>query len=109
MTDLTPLVNTQLTSLDIQGTPVTDLAPLCKMPGLERLNIAGSAVTDVRPLAQLRLSRLILTPSKIKEGLEVIRAMPSLNQIDLQFEEGVPTRTPEQFWADYDAGKFKQP
>ena len=30
-----------------------------------------------------------------------------LTQIDLQFEEGVPTRTPEQFWADYDAGKLK--
>ncbi|SFH79977.1 leucine-rich repeat domain-containing protein [Planctomicrobium piriforme] len=107
VTDISPLVSQKLVSLDLQGTGVKDLSPLREMKTLERLNIAGSDVTDLTPLAGLQLSRLVFSPEKITTGLEVVRGMKSLRQLDTSFEGTAPAKTPSEFWELYDSGKFK--
>jgi len=108
VTDLSPLLGTELQSLDVQETPVVDLSPLAGLSSLQRLNIAGSKVTDVTPIVGLPLTRLILTPHLITTGLDQVRQMTSLQELDVMFEpERHRTLTPEQFWALYDAGEFK--
>ncbi|WP_437203690.1 leucine-rich repeat domain-containing protein [Planctomicrobium sp. SH664] len=108
VTDLAPLAGTSLVSLDIQGTPVTDLSPLRSLKSLERLNLAGSAVTDLTPLAELRLSRLIFSPDRITHGIDAIRSMPSLREIDISFEGEKPALSAQEFWTRYDAGEFRK-
>ena len=104
--NLAPLADHELVSLDVEGSAVSDLKPLANMSSLKRLNIARTEVTDLSPLSELALERLIFTPSKIQSGIESIRAMPTLREIDTSFEEG-PARSPSEFWELYDAGKFK--
>jgi hypothetical protein len=107
VSDLAPIPGSELTSLDVQDTPVADLTPLTGMPTLQRLNIAHTQVTDLTPLKGLHLSRLIFTPANITKGLEAVREMASLRELDVQFEPDVRrTLTPEQFWKSYDAGEF---
>ena len=78
------------------------------MTSLQRLNIAGTAVTDLTPLAGLPLTRLILTPSRITTGLEVVRRMQTLTELDVTFRE--PSRlSPADFWRRYDAGTLEEP
>ena len=67
----------------------------------------GTRVTDLRPLMGLLLERLILTPARITEGLEVVRQMPTLRELDIEFDGTSPTRSPATFWGAYDAGEFK--
>lgn len=105
--DLAPLHGLSLVSLDIQGAPVADLSPLAEMTSLQRLNIAKTDVTDLSPLAGLQLTRLILSPERITQGLEVIRKMPSLRELDTSFEGGAAALTPSEFWERYDRGDFK--
>ena len=63
----------------------------------------------LRPLASLSLTRLIFTPAKIEQGIDVVRGMQSLEAIDVQFEDATKVLRPAQFWAKYDAGDFKAP
>jgi internalin A len=105
--DLGPLEGMSLESLDIENTPVADLGALREMTSLRRLNIAGSTVSDLTPLADLRLERLIFTPSRITEGIDVVRRMESLRELDVEFRE--PERMkPAEFWRRYDAGEFEE-
>ena len=105
--DLNPLVGTEIQSLDIQETPVTNLAPLASISTLRRLNIAGSAATDVTPIVGLPLTRLVLTPHLIEQGLDRVRGMTTLQELDVIFEpERHRTLTPDQFWSLYDDGKL---
>ena len=105
--DLTPLATVGLTSLDVQDTPVADLKPLRGMMSLRRLNIANTEVTDLRPLAGLSLQRLILSPRTIVEGMDTVRAMPTLEAIDTSFDGDQPVAMPAaEFWQRYDAGEF---
>jgi hypothetical protein len=77
---------------------------------LQRLNIAGSKVTDVSPIAGLPLTRLILTPQNISAGLDKVRQMTTLRELDLQYEPDTQrTMSPDEFWARYDAGEFHSP
>ena len=105
--DLSPLVGKNLESLDVQDTPVEDLTPLVGMTTLKRLNVAGSHVSDLTPLFGMHLTRLLFTPSQVKKGLEVVRAMDSLQELDVEFRE--PQRmSPSQFWEAFDAGELKK-
>ncbi|MBW3539525.1 MAG: hypothetical protein KY476_04580 [Planctomycetes bacterium] len=101
--DLTPLRGRSLVSLDAEETPVADLTPLAEMNSLKRLNIAGTFVTDLTPLDGLGLERLIFTPSRITQGLDVIRSMPTLTELGPSFEE---RSAPAEFWRRYAAGEF---
>lgn len=103
---LGPLADHGLVSLDVEGSAVNDISALSKMTTLKRLNIARTEVTDLSSLAGLSLERLIFTPSKIENGIEVIRSMPSLQTIDTSFDGGT-AKSASEFWELYDAGKFK--
>lgn len=104
--DLSPLAGKSFASLDVEGTQVTDLSPLTENESLRRLNIAETPVSDLTPLAGLKLERLIFTPGRITVGLDAIRKMETLQQVDVSFEDPQTTLTPAAFWAKYDAGGF---
>ncbi|MBT4865663.1 MAG: hypothetical protein HON53_11200 [Planctomycetaceae bacterium] len=107
--DFRPLKGLYLDSLDVQGTAFgdDDLALLKAMPVL-RLNIADTQVTDLTSLQNLKLTRLIFTPDRIKSGLDVVRSMNSLRELDVTFRE--PKRlAPPEFWSQHAAGAFNKP
>ena len=104
VSDLTPLKGTQLQSLDIARSKVISLAPLAGMTTLQRLNMEAVEVTDLTPLEGLPLTRLIFNPAKIEKGLDMVRNMPSLQEVGLDFDSKMP---PAEFWAKYDAGEFQ--
>lgn len=101
--DISPLKTTPLVSLTVENTPVDDISAFRGHP-IQRLHIGGTDVSDLTPVRDMRLTRLIFTPSKIEKGLEHARSMPTLQQIGTTFDEMMP---PPVFWQAYDAGKIK--
>lgn len=104
VTDLSELPTGRLVSLDIERTAVSNLYPLTTVSTLRRLNIAETQVTDVTPLKGLGLERIILTPERIRTGMEHLRAMKSLVLIQTSIEEEMSA---EDFWKRYDLGVWK--
>lgn len=104
VTDLTGLPLSGLKSLDIERTAVSSLAPLAGSRNLVRLNIAESAVTDLAALQGLRLQRITLSPERITAGMEVLRGMESLKQIQTSINEPMSAA---DFWKRYDLGVYK--
>jgi hypothetical protein len=104
VTDLTGIPAARLVSLDIERTSVTSLDPLSTVSTLRRLNIAGTQVTDVTPLKTLRLERLVLSPERIRAGMEALRSMKSLVLIQTSIEEEMSA---DDFWKRYDLGVWK--
>lgn len=102
--DISSLAGCPLITLTLQGTKVSDLGPLSKMLTLQRLHIGETPVSDLAPLRELRLTRLIFTPSKITQGLDVARNMKSLTELGTTLETKM---APAQFWTLYDQGKLK--
>lgn len=101
VTDLTDLPAGRLVSLDIERTAVSNLYPLATVSSLRRLNIAETQVTDVTPLRGLGLERIVLTPERIRTGMEHLRAMKSLVLIQTSIEEEMSA---EDFWKRFDLG-----
>ncbi len=98
ITDLTPLKGMPLTDLGLREcVKITDLTPLKGMP-LKFLSLSQCADLDLTPLAGMNLIRISLPPNATK-GIEVIRSMKSLTNID-----NLPS---EQFWKKWDAAKGK--
>ncbi len=106
VTDLSPLANAPLVSLTLHRTPVSDLTIARTWPGLQRLHIGESRITDLSPLKDLRLRRLILTPARITTGLEVVRTMDTLTELDVEFRQP-QLWSPEEFWQHYEAGELR--
>jgi internalin A len=108
VSDIGPLKDVPLVSLTLAGTKVADLSPL-RGTALQRLHIADTPVTDLSPLEGLQLKRLIFTPARITKGIEIVRAMKTLTELDTQFDDPLKRHTlsPAEFWPLYDAGKFK--
>ena len=104
VTDLAALPVTELESLDIARTKVSSLAPLAAAARLKRLNLAETPVTDLTPLTSLRLQRITLTPASISTGMEVLRNMPSLTQIQTDINEPLAAA---DFWQRFDLGLYK--
>ena len=105
-----PLANTRLQSLDVGETKVSDLTPLATISSLQRLHIAETDVTDLTPIASLPLTRLIFSPWKIEKGLDAIREMKTLQQLDVSFDDaGGNALRPEEFWRRWDAGEIESP
>lgn len=125
VTDLSPLEGMPLRMLWLTGTPVSDIAPLASLSflesltipqtsvasieplvgsGIQRLHIAETLVTDLTPVANLSLTRLIFSPNRIEQGLDVVRAAPFLRELGTSFEERMP---PGTFWDTYDRGGFR--
>jgi hypothetical protein len=63
----------------------------------------------VSPLAGLPLRRLVLSPSRIKKGLDLVRNIVTLEEIGTFYAE--PEKhdlaEPAAFWQRYDAGQLK--
>ena len=101
VTDLTPLSGTRLVSLDVAETEVTDLTPVGTMSSLRWFNIANSPVSDLSPLAGLSLERIVLSPERIRKGIDSIRNMKSLVYIQTEIEQNLEA---SEFWKRYDLG-----
>lgn len=101
VTDLTPLSSTKLVSLDVAETEVSDLTPMGSISTLKRLNIAKSSVSDLSPLAGLSLERIVLSPERIRTGIDTIRNMKSLVYIQTEIEQNLEAG---EFWKRYDLG-----
>ncbi|MBI1345207.1 hypothetical protein GC163_02845 [bacterium] len=105
VTDLSPLAQSPLVSLTLHHTPVSDISVARNWPTLQRLHLGESQVSDLRPLEGLRLTRLIITPANIQQGMDVVRNMNTLRELDIEFREPRPW-PPEEFWQKYDAGEL---
>jgi Leucine-rich repeat (LRR) protein len=103
VSDLTPLAGLQLTDLLIRDKQITDLSPLKGMP-LIRLHIFGTGVSDLRPLEAMPLQEIRLSPQNITQGLDLLRAIKSLQTIGV---DGSQAWTPGEFWNRLDKGDFK--
>lgn len=104
VTDISSLPLAKLQSLDIERTAVSSLAALAGCPQLLRLNIAESQVSDLTPLQGLRLQRVTLSPERITAGMELLRGMSSLKQIQTSISEPMSAA---DFWKRYDLGVYK--
>jgi Leucine-rich repeat (LRR) protein len=104
ITDLSDIPTRRLVSLDIERTGVSNLDPLATATPLRRLNIAKTLINDVTPLQDLQLERLILSPERIRTGMESLRKMKSLVLIQTSIEQEM---TAADFWKRYDLGVWK--
>lgn len=100
--DITPLAKCPLVSLTLHRTLVTDLSPLAGTR-LQRLHIGETPVVDLTPLQSVPLTRLVFSPGKIEKGMDVVKAIPSLQEIGSQFEDGAnDLQSPAAFWSARD-------
>jgi hypothetical protein len=97
--DISPLKGLVLKELYLGCPKVTDLSALQGMP-LERLDIKKCGVRDLAPLKDIPLKTFTLDMNRRPRGMEVLRAMKSLKQIN--YHEVV------DFWEAYDAGRFDE-
>src|SRR4030042_188264 len=83
VTELAPLAGlTQLTTLDLAGTPVTELAPLAGLTQLTTLYLGWTPVTDLAPLAGLtQLMMLYLDGTPVTE-LAPLAGLTQLTTLD---------------------------
>lgn len=95
--DVSPLKGLALQELYLRCPKVTDLSALQGMP-LERLDIKECGVLDLAPLKEIPLETLTLDMNRRPRGMEVLRGMKSLKQINYH--------EVEVFWEAYDAGRF---
>lgn len=104
LTDFSPLKGTELQHLNVQHfRNFKSLDVLRDLP-LRRLVMHGTPVEDLTPLAGMDLELLFFSPIMITKGIEVLRAMKSLKEININ---GHRKLTPEEFWKAYDAGEFQ--
>jgi len=68
---------------------------------LTSLDISTTCITDVSPLAGHSLLSIRFDPQLITNGLRAVRQMTTLTQIN--------DLSPQDFWTQYDAGKFNPP
>lgn len=88
ISDLSPLKDMPLQTLNIGATKVSDLSPLKGMP-LKELLFSGpdwgpGLITDLTPLAGLPLEKLQLTGTRARD-LTPLKGMSSLRHLDLRF------------------------
>ena len=85
VTDLSPLsVLTQLNSLYLRNTQVTDLSPLSVLTQLKELVLSSSQVTDLSPLSILtQLNLLDLSNTQVTD-LSPLSVLTHLNRLDLR-------------------------
>jgi hypothetical protein len=102
--DLSPLRRLPLVSLTVENTKVADISPLAGHP-MQRLHIGRTEVTDLTPVGRMQLQRLIFTPSRIKQGMDVVRNLPTLRELGTTFDRRM---APPVFWQLYDEGKLDE-
>ncbi len=103
--DLAPLQDMPLVYLECGSTKISSIRSLEGMP-LTYLGIGGTAVQDLTPLKGMDLQRITLPlPVKRLKGLDILRAMESLQRINVVY--GASTFEAADFWEKLDAGKIK--
>ena len=85
VSDLAPLANLPaLKWLDLDGTQVSDLAPLANLPALKWLELRGTQVSDLAPLANLpALKWLNLDDTQVSD-LAPLANLPALERLELR-------------------------
>lgn len=71
---------------------------------LKKLNIRETGVTDISILKDMPLTALSFTPAKIRRGMEELRNIKTLKNIQV---ENYKWLSPDEFWKKYDAGEIK--
>jgi len=104
VSNLEPLRGMRLTDISIHDTPIADLSPLRGMP-VTGLNCYRIKASDLSPLEGMSLPEILITPSNIRQGMEVLRGMKSLVTIGVDTNK-LPAA---EFWQRYDAGEFGKP
>lgn len=101
VSDLSPLEGLQLIDLSISNTQVADLRPLQNMP-LQVISLGQTKVHDLTPIEHLALREIYFSAdeSLSDQSIKMLRQKDSLHCINYYGNV-------EDFWADYDAGKFK--
>jgi Leucine-rich repeat (LRR) protein len=94
VTDLSSLGNLPLSYLKLYRTQTANLSPLGDMP-LRSLDIRFTKVTDVSPLRCMPLQELSFFPTRVNQGMHVLRGMESLKTIN--------RRPAEEFWKRHDS------
>jgi serine/threonine protein kinase len=74
LSDITPLRNFPIISLDLSGTKIQDLSPLSEMQ-IRELYLANTNIKDINHLEKMPLGKLILSNTGIKD-LSPLKAMP---------------------------------
>jgi internalin A len=95
----------RLAWLDISRTRVKNLEQLRGAKKLTSLNLAGAPVTDLAPLQGLALEDLQFSPNRVTNGVAAVRAMKSLVRLGTGAKDTAP---PYEFWQRYDSGEFRR-
>lgn len=98
-----PLKGALLVTLDLMNSQVSDLEPLRGLP-LTTLRMDARKIHDVLPLEGMSLKQITFFPKNIDKGMEVLRAMKSLETIST---DGI-NYAADDFWRRFDAGEFKK-
>lgn len=96
LTDLSPLKETRLETLSLGCPKLTELSAIRNLP-LKYLNIRGGGVTDLSPLEGMSVEDIHFDLERITRGLEVLRGMKALKQINYE--------DVECFWNERDGKK----
>lgn len=94
--DLSPLRDMKLKWLSLRCRKVEDLAALRGMK-LESLSLHGSGVTDLGSLAGVTVESLFLDPKRTTKGLEALRSLKSLKDINSSEVENFFTTVVDPF------------
>jgi len=97
VTDISPLKGLPLKHLDLVDSELTDISALEGMPleGLDIRMCESGKITNLTALRGMKLKWLNLNPNTVTKGMDIIRDMKSLEQINRQ--------APDEFWRDYDS------
>lgn len=99
--DLSPLEDLQIDELRISQTEVSDLHPIRNMPLLV-LSMVHTKVSDLTPIQAMPLEEIYFSAdaSLAEQSIHILREKTSLRCINYYGRVN-------EFWADYDAGKFR--
>lgn len=101
-----PRMMPMLTSLDISGTPITDITPLGICRRIQTLDIGHLALENIKILAFFPLTKLTLSPMMIadKSSLNSLRGLRTLRI--LRAPDDPEDQTAAEFWRRFDAGEY---
>ena len=85
----------RLKALAVAGTPLTELAGLKGLPLVE-LDLSGTKIDDLTGLKGFSLEKIVLPHAPPLKGLDVLKAMVSLREIDLSADKRTAAAA---FWA----------
>jgi len=111
ITDLSPLKGMELNQFVCSENPINDISAITGMP-IWNLDISGTNVTDLTPLKGMELQMIGIDPTKISNGIEILRNMKSLMGIYTEpKKKGSSVRIGpnlKRFWEQYDKGDYKK-